>query len=349
MIGCGATALFSQSLEVASMTRLILTTDSSSAGAIERAGLGDLVIAIERRLVWGPLPSDAELEAFFAPRTRQPHGLHWLDDAPPWRLEKSGVNDRGLNELSAECESVELWMGPEPNSQLILLWLLDRWRDERAAASKLVMRQLDVAVGGIDPGQLAKLRLPEVKLAHEHLELAGRAWRAYRARTPQDWFELLKGDLSPLPWLGRCAVDLLEALPSAATGLGATETRMLESVGSGKVRPFDLFPGHQKRNERRVFDYWEVGALLDGIARCPVPAVSGLEEGPFSLEMHDDPRRHARYKQSWLSLTDFGKAVLAGSEDFRRHNPIQRWWGGTLLTNERLWRWDPRNRSLVAP
>lgn len=50
-----------------------------------------------------------------------------------------------------------------------------------------------------------------------------------------------------------------------------------------------------------------------------------------------------------LSLTDLGKAGLAGEEDFRRHNPIRRWWGGTLLTNDRLWRWDTPSGSLVAP
>jgi hypothetical protein len=32
-----------------------------------------------------------------------------------------------------------------------------------------------------------------------------------------------------------------------------------------------------------------------------------------------------------------------------RHNLIHRWWGGTELTNERLWRWDPRYRPLVGP
>ena len=105
------------------MTRLIVTTDSSTAGAIQQAGLADLVIAIERRLVWGPLPTDAELDAFFAPRTTQPHGLHWLDDTPPWRLEESGAKDLGLIELFAEYDSVEFWRGPEPNAQLILLWL----------------------------------------------------------------------------------------------------------------------------------------------------------------------------------------------------------------------------------
>ena len=80
--------------------------------------------------------------------------------------------------------------------------------------------------------------------------------------------------------------------------------------------PYDVFPGHEKPNKRRVFHYWEIGLLLDGLARCPVPAVSGLDEGPFSLEMHRDQTRHERYKRSRLSLTDLGKAVLAGREDF---------------------------------
>jgi hypothetical protein len=331
------------------MTRLVLTTDSSTAGALERAGIDDFVIAIERRLVCGPLPFDAELEAFFAPRTTQSSGLHWLDDTPSWRRDEWGVKDRGLIDLMSERGSVELWMGPEPNAQLILLWLLHHCGSKSVANSKFVMRSLDIAVGGPDPEQLAKLSSSAVTLTQNHVELAGRAWRAYRAPTPRDWFDLLNADVSLLPQLEQCALDLLEELPSVSTGLGATETRILELIAPGEVQPFDVFPGHQKRNTRRVFDYWEVGALLDGLARCPVPAVSGLEEGPFSLDMHNDPVRHARYKQSRLSLTDLGKAVLAGEEDFLRHNPIHRWWGGTLLSNEWLWRWDSESRSLVAP
>ena len=137
------------------MTRLILTADSSAASAIRGARLGDLVIAIERRLVWGQLPSDAELEAFFAPRTTQSHGLHW-------RLEESAVKDRGLIDLSAEYDSIELWPGPGPNAQLLLLWLLDHCGRERAALSKLVMRQLGAAVGGAASEQFATLPPPIV-------------------------------------------------------------------------------------------------------------------------------------------------------------------------------------------
>ncbi|GAC1467540.1 MAG: hypothetical protein PVSMB1_16520 [Gemmatimonadaceae bacterium] len=331
------------------MERLIVTTSSTAAGAVQQAGLADLVVAIERRLVWGQLPSDAELDPFFAPRTTQLHGLHWLDDTPSWRLDESGVKDRGLIELLSECNSVELWIGREPNAQLLLLWLLDYCSREGATISKLVMRQPDVAIGAVDPEQFAQLNTPMAKPIHDHLELAARAWRAYRASTPQAWFDLLKTNLSLFPQLERSIVDLLEELPGVTTGLGATETRILELVEPGDVRPFDVFPGHLKRNERRVFDYWEVGTLLDGLARCERPTVSGLDEGPFSLDMHNDPTRFARYKQFRLSLTEFGQAVLAGNENVWRHIRIDRWWGGTQLTNEQLWQWDHETRLLVAP
>jgi hypothetical protein len=159
--------------------------------------------------------------------------------------------------------------------------------------------------------------------------------------------DLLSKDLTVLPRLRQTVVELLEELPMRATGLGATEMRMLELISQGYIHPFDLFP--HNLHQRRVFDYWETGSLLDGLAHCPAPVVSGLGEGPFRVEMHDDPDRHQRYKKSQLSLAALGKAILAGTEDFSRHNPIDRWWGGTELTNENLWRWDPESNSLIAP
>ncbi len=331
------------------MTRLILTTESSAVGALQLAGLGDLVIAIERRLVWGPLPSEKEREAFFAVRTLRDDGHHWLDATPAWRIEASGAENAGLIDLCASCEAVELWFDPNPNGQLTLLWLLDFWRAKAAAASTLVVHHVDVTIGDAEPEQLAKINLRAVAITHDHLDAASLAWQAYCAPSPQAWFNLIGAGSNLLPQLAPCALALIEELPAKGTGLGATETRMLELVASGGAHPFDLFPGHHKPNQRRVFDYWEVGALLDGLARCPVPAVSGLDEGPFSLEMHDDPDRLERYKRSRLSLTEFGEAVVGGKQDFRSHNPLHRWWGGTELTTERLWRWDKQTRSLIAP
>jgi hypothetical protein len=156
-------------------------------------------------------------------------------------------------------------------------------------------------------------------------------------------------DLNALPWLRQAVMMLIEELPMPGSGLGATEMRMLELIFEGNACPPDVFPGHEKPNQRRVFGYWEIGSLLDGLARCPAPVVSGLDGGPFTSAMHDDRDRHARYKQSKLSLTELGQAVLAGRDDFSRHNPISRWWGGTKLTNDNLWRWDPAKQALIAP
>ncbi len=330
------------------MTRLIVTTDSSTAGAIQRAGLADIVIAIERRLVWGPLRSTAELDAYFAPRTTQPSGLHWLDDTPAWRLDEWGVKDLGFFELFAKCESFEFWRGPGPNAELLLLWLLDHWRRGSTAKSNFVVRPFHGAIGDIDPRELAKPYPHVVEISPYNFKLADRAWRAYRARTPQSWRDLFKHNLVSVPELSRCVRELLDELPSPASGLGTTEKRILKLVARGGMRPYDIL-GHRDRYGPHVYEYWEIGALLDGLARCERPAVTGLDEGPFSLDMHNDADRFARYKASCLSLTDFGKAVLGGDQNFRRHNRIDRWWGGTHLTNERLWRWDSETRELISP
>jgi len=159
----------------------------------------------------------------------------------------------------------------------------------------------------------------------------------------------LARDLTALPQLRNTVIALLEELPARVTGLGATEMRMLQLLAAGHIHPYDLFPGHQKPNDRRVFGYWQVGQLLDGLAHCPAPAIAGLDEGPFDEKLHDASERHDRYKNSRLSLTGLGKAILAQSDDFSRHNPVHRWWGGTELTNDRLWRWDLGSRSLIAP
>ena len=333
------------------MTRLILTTSDSGAGGLRQAGVADIVVPFGFRFVGGPLPSDVQLATSMAHRSAQHDQTfdRWLRNVYRKHFGDVSDNEVGLIDLCARCETVELWIDPDPNAQLTLIWLLDYLRHHEKIASRLTLVQADVVIGNHLPEELAEWRLPAITILNDHFDAATAAWQAYRALTPRDWFNLLSKDLSVLPRLRQAVGELLEELPMLETGLGATEMQMLELISAGHVHPFDLFPGHSKRNERRVFGYWEIGSLLDGLAHCPTPAVSGLDEGPFTDEMHSDRKRHGRYKQSTLSLTMLGKAVLDQVDDFSRHNPIHRWWGGTELTNDRLWRWDPANHALIAP
>jgi hypothetical protein len=324
------------------MTRLIMTTSDSGAGCLRQPGIADAVLPLgERFFLREPLPSDIEIAESLAQDD-------WLGRI--YRRYVGEADSRtGVTDLCGPFDTVDVWIDPDPNAQLILAWLLEYLRPHDAIVSKLHLVQADFPIGELSQEDLAARQMPAVKIVDRHLELARSAWQAYRAPTPKDWFGLLSMDLSALPLFRPAAIALLEELPGRASGLGATEMRMLELIAEGDARPSDVFPGHEKRNTRRVFDYWQIGALLDGLADAPAPVVSGLNEGPFTLEMHDDNERRERYWQSKLSLTPLGREVLAGREDFSRHNPIHRWWAGTELTPDRLWRWDPVNQALIEP
>jgi hypothetical protein len=207
------------------------------------------------------------------------------------------------------------------------------------------LRLLDQDLIGLYPGALGRWRPPLVDVTEQELTTAGAAWQAYRATTPEACLALLGKDLSALPLLRPVLLDLLAELPSASTGLGATEVRMLELIGRGYSLTNALFHLESLR-QTRVFSEWEKGYLLDGLAFGPKPAIAGLDEELRTLDRENLGDRHKAYLRSELSLTKFGKAILAYKEDFSRHNPIDRWWGGTRLTNDRLWRWDP---VLTAP
>jgi hypothetical protein len=334
------------------MARLILTTDSSGAGSIGAARLADFVITLERRLVWRPPLSQAQLDAFFEVRNgargSQDWGLHWQDYTPEWRLERSGGMDLGFIEFCARYDQIELWIDPDPNAQLNLVWLLDFLNSRDEPVSRMKFVQADFTIPDRRPKELASWRPIRVGLTKGHLDLASVAWRAYRSATPQDWFKLLALDLSLLPRLRWAVVELLSELPRHTTGLGATQMWMLARVSKGRPIVEHVFRDLVQRTERGVFGAWEAYELLNGLAHCPAPAIAGLDEGPVTIESYER-ERHRRYIRSKLSLTPLGKAILEGKEDFSRHNPIHRWWGGTELTNDRLWRWNPESRELISP
>jgi hypothetical protein len=328
------------------MTRLILT--GQSGVSLFSSGLADAVIPFSSfRFVWGPLPSPDELATYVATRSdRHGPGTHWSDYGGKWRGDTKARKDLGLVEFCQHCEAVELWFDPNPNDQLQLVWLLDYFRSYPEIVARLRLRLVDFDLIGASGEELGRWKVPAVDVTKEELETANATWQAYRATTPKACFDLLGRDLSILPLLRPALFDLLEELPSRATGLGATEMRILELISAGYWHPFDLRPLYTGRYQRRVFNEREFGMLLEGLAHGPRPAIAGLDDELRALEKNNDRSRSEAWRRSRLSLAEFGKAIVAHKEDFSRHNPIDRWWGGTRLTNDRLWRWDP---VLIAP
>ena len=325
------------------MKRLILT--SCLMPEFTKSDFADLAVDFFFRFVWGPLPSPDELATYLGPRgPDHAPGHHWSDFAVRWsQSEHRSCRDLGLAEFCQQYGTVELWFDTEPNAQLCLVWLLDYFQSHPETVARLKFRLVDLAMIGLE--RLGKWQPPAVDVTERELETASAAWQAYRAQTPEACFDLLCRDLSALPLLRPVLIDLLEELPHLLTGLGATEMRMLELIARGYSLTNALFHLGQPR-QKRIFSELEYGYLLDGLAHGPRPAVAGLDEELRTLDRKNLRDRHTAYLRSELSLSEFGKAVLAHKEDFSRHNPIDRWWGGTHLTNDRLWRWEP---VLIAP
>ncbi|MBP1091468.1 hypothetical protein [Bradyrhizobium diazoefficiens] len=331
------------------MKRMILT--SSSGVGLTYADRADMVVPLIFRFVSGPLPTSHHLQTYLTGGSfRGDPDVRWSDLVA--RSPDTGLAHKELP-LVWFCETygvelIELWFDPSPNNQLQLVWILDYLRAEPYMAERLKLRLVDFDLLGADVAGLRERTVRALDVTERDFEVARMAWEAYRAPTPEFCSGLLGRDFPRLPFLKPAMEELLAELPSPITGLGATEARLLELIARGHNRTKELFqPGGLL--ETRVFDQWELGPLLEGLASGPMPAVAGLDPKLATLAPHDARGRNAAFRRSRLLLTEFGKAVLAGREDFRSHNPIRRWWGGTLLTNERLWRWDGQSRSLVAP
>nr|WP_249797780.1 hypothetical protein [Bradyrhizobium sp. 199] len=321
---------------------MILATNHGAAAVLGRSNLANIALGFSVRFVWGRLPSEEELAIALEPRSAKHSrtGDHWLDDVERNSLIGFGSPDIGFLQLCEKFDSIEVWADVRPNDQLVLVWLLDLLRPYREITTKLSLVHTDDMVANYAPEAVAKWKLPVVKVTENHLVTASRAWRAYRADTPGPCFDLLMTDMTVLPRLRSALIAMFEELPDSTTGLSASEMDLLEFVNDGYTDPRVV---EEARWLRNVLEEHEAREALLELAEHSVPPVM-LGDPAF-----DNEDRYFGRSEWKVTLTELGRSLLAREEDMWRHNPIRRWWGGTELTNERLWRWDRECRLLIAP
>ena len=171
-------------------------------------------------------------------------------------------------------------------------------------------------LGSLSAAELEALWPQRRPLAGDMRTLARAAWDAVRAPDPTAIETLLGADTSALPFLAAALRRFLEELPDVATGLSRTERQMLELLDAEPRTPFDLFLANQGLEEA-VFegDMWFF---------CASPACNRSSRSSGTAE-----------------LTQLGRDVLAGKADRVDVLGIDRWLGGTHLSPDDLWRWDP--------
>ncbi|MBB3173139.1 hypothetical protein FHR90_000957 [Endobacter medicaginis] len=352
------------------MSTLMLCNSDPAMGHLKQERAAELILNFPfHDLAFGPVPAGDDPEEFldarramFAQAGVAREGWWFDGEATDPRTGRPKRRWRGLPQIGRSFDRVVLWIDPDANAQLLLIQLLDWLGRDPEIRPRLWLRQLETPGDERRPGTLA---LPPVAVTEGEIALARRAWKAFREPTPRAWAALLDDPATTtMPGVLRAVRQLLAELPGP-DGLGESERRVLlasahrwfDGYGRtslpietdddrlvGKVIGRVLHHG-----EELPVGYWDIGRMLCGLAAAPVPALAGIDERDFTLDMHDDTERHARFRHSRVVLTPFGRRLLDGTEDWSRHNPIDRWWGGTHLTNAHLWRWDREGQRLIAP
>jgi hypothetical protein len=290
----------------------------------------------------GPVPFTDDLAELSAVRADYLSSRGW---ATPQQLRNDfEARDRGLM-VSEVFDRVALWFEHDLYDQLQLLQILDWFESHPQPPGKLLLVQSSSFIGLMKPDDVIELRASEQPVSPEQLALAQRAWAAYRSDTPEEWAELLQGTDASLPYLRPAVLRMLEELPDRR-GLTRTERQILTSLQHGILNPPQLFALSQRQEEAMFMGDWSFWGVLDGLSFGDTPLVEGLRN---VFENPEDAAGTQIYLKSEVRLSPFGEAVIEGEADRYAENSIDRWWGGTHLTDDNLWRLDSETQQLMAP
>lgn len=105
-----------------------------------------------------------------------------------------------------------------------------------------------------------------------------------------------------------------------------------------------FFTSHHEREEAVFLGDVALVSYLEQLSHGRHQLV--LLESRETITRPEDSGKES-FWQRRLTVTDIGREVLQGRQDWITLNPIDRWWGGVNLAgDDPRWRWDERTRAL---
>ncbi len=317
----------------------------STAGTARKANLPGEHLAWREALVCGPAPGHLAEPDFL--KMRAAH----LSRAYGVNYEKCEAELRSQHQALrafSNHEEVVLWFEHDLFCQVHLIYLLDWFAQRELGQTKLSLIcigdfpgiEIFHGLGQLNELQLSSLLPTRQEVTAGQLQLATDAWRAYAAPDALPLINLLKTDLSALPFLETALRKHLQRFPSTRNGLGRVENAGLELIASGYHQFKSLFPAFTRHEREYGFGDAQLYLELKRLANAPNPFL--INGGNSTL----DP---ARIFLSSFELTERGEAALAGQADFVATNGIDEWLGGIHLHgSEAAWRWDEDTQQMLV-
>jgi hypothetical protein len=260
--------------------------------------------------------------------------------------------DQQLLDALRDGLPVVLWFEHDLYDQLQLVDALALAHGEEAEPELIVIGSFPgkpsfAGLGELTASELETLWPARRRASPEALDAATSTWAALRAPEPTALAECAAREITALPFLAPALRRLLEELPAPVDGLSGSERRALQAVATGARTPPAAFVAAQRLEDAPFLgDAWFYRAL------------SALAQGPTRLLETDDGTAlppppplsdSQRFARLGLRLTAAGERALRGEADRVELLGIDRWIGGTHVTPESTWRWDPTELQLGRP
>ena len=257
--------------------------------------------------------------------------------------------DEQLLRDSADYERVVIWSEGDCYDQLVLIRLLGHYAAHRRPPRLELINLGDfpgsvrfIGLGQLPPEALRLLWTARRSAGGTQLQLGLEAWRALSSPDPLALAAIVRSGTPALPLLGPALHRHLRELPSIANGLSFTEEMALTLLAE---RPETL----NRMIGRMNHTIDPLPGQGDLQVRDRVLAMEGASALVFTRSPGVD--REGKGRPPWtdlLTITDLGRAVLAGEVDFRSLNPPPRWVGGVEVAAGKVdWRWDEKRRDAV--
>ena len=255
-------------------------------------------------------------------------------------IENFRGEDEAVVKAADEYERAVIWAEHDNTDQLMVIRTLALYFKARPPRVFELLRlnefpgaQRFLGLGQLPPEALRLLWPTRRPVTTEMLSFGNRAWDALRLDDPRPFAEIARLKSAPLPDFPAVAHRHLQELPSARNGLSLTEQLVLQAVSEAESLSLNQIFHLLSLQGREPLLF--MGDL--GLANA-IEDMERVADPPFVRSRAAPDEREFRNR---FTITDTGRAVLAGERDWQSLKPPERWIGGIRIADGKpSWRWD---------
>lgn len=315
---------------------LIITNGDSAADLLKESGYQGKILPWRDVLHDGPVPQTEDLSDLSDIRT------DFLTQQTDMDGDKIRAGFRERDDIMQNCgdfSAIELWFEHDLYDQLQLIQILDFFA-KNTEHPELSLVQADDYLGMQMPERIQKFAAIKQTVTEAQKQTASDAWAVFTGDDPLKLNTAFVQEDS-LPFLQAARLRLMQEFPQSTNGLSKTQSHVLSLLAQGSQTAAQLFKATQDMEEAMFMGDLSFAHYLDKMIFAENPLITGAEKSYLDMPYKD-------YFGKTLSLTDNGYAVLGQQTDAVALNGIDRWIGGTHVTDKNLYLWDVDDLCLRA-